>query len=80
MIRRKCIEFNGDFWHCNPDDFNGNDIHRVKNKTAKEIWEIDRNKIDLIKSKGYDVLTIWESEYRKDPESTLKKCLNFLND
>jgi hypothetical protein len=79
MIRRKCIEFNGDFWHCNPDDFNENDIHRVKNKTAKEIWEIDRNKIDLIKSKGYDVLVIWDSEYRKDPESTLQKCLNFLN-
>jgi hypothetical protein len=80
MIRRKCIEFNGDFWHCNPDDFNENDTHRVKNKTAKEIWEIDRNKIDLIKSKGYQVLVIWDSEYRKDPESTLQKCLKFLND
>lgn len=80
MNRRKCIEFNGDFWHCNPKDFDENDIHRVKNKTAKEIWETDKSKSDLIMSKGYTVLTIWESEYRKDPEKTLQKCLNFLND
>lgn len=79
MLRKKCIEFNGDFWHCNPNFFNSGDIHRVKNKKASEIWKIDEDKINLIKNKGYEILIIWESDYRKNPEATLEKCINFLN-
>jgi hypothetical protein len=77
--KKKCIEFNGDFWHCNPIKFCPNDIHRVKNKKASDIWENDKNKLDLINSKGYDVLVIWESEYRKCPQQTLQKCIEFIN-
>lgn len=79
MIRKKCIEFNGDFWHCNPEVFSSDDVHRVKNKKASDIWKIDEDKINSIKNIGYDILVIWESEYRKNPEETLKKCINFLN-
>jgi uncharacterized protein YaeQ len=79
MIRKKCIEFNGDFWHCNPEVFNSDDIHRVKNKKASDIWKIDEDKINSIKNIGYDILVIWESEYRKNPKEVLEKCINFLN-
>jgi len=34
--------------------------------TAEQLWEYDKNKIDLIKSKGYNLEVIWESEYKKD--------------
>jgi hypothetical protein len=37
------------------------------------------NKISLIESKGYKVLTIWESEYRNNPQQTLEKCIKFIN-
>jgi hypothetical protein len=80
MERKKCIEFNGDFWHCNPSNFDHDYIHRVKNKTAREIWEIDETKINLIKKINYDVLVIWESEYRKDTQQTLEKCIKFINE
>lgn len=80
MMRKKCIEFNGDFWHCNPRLFKPEEIHRIKNKKASDIWENDKNKIDLVKSKGYDVLIIWESEYKKNPQQTLEKCIKFIND
>jgi G:T-mismatch repair DNA endonuclease (very short patch repair protein) len=48
--------------------------------TAEEKWAADSKKINLIKKAGYEVLVIWESEYHKDPELTLKKCIDFLND
>jgi G:T-mismatch repair DNA endonuclease (very short patch repair protein) len=76
---KKCIEFNGDYWHCNPSKYNENYIHTIMNKSAKEIWDNDEKKIRWMNEHSYQVLTIWESEYRKNPEQTLEKCLNFLN-
>ena len=34
--------------------------------TAKELWDYDKNKIDLIRNKGYNLEVIWESEYKKN--------------
>lgn len=77
---KKVIEFNGDFWHCNPEKFDENYNHRVMKKTASEIWALDKEKKDWLTNHGYNVLVIWESEYRKDPSATLEKCLRFLNE
>jgi hypothetical protein len=79
MFRKKCIEFNGDFWHCNPLEYNEDYVHRVKGITALEIWNNDELKNELIQKMNYQVLIIWESEYRKNPEKTLQKCLDFIN-
>jgi hypothetical protein len=61
------IEYNGDYWHCNPNKYNSDYYHKIKNKTAKEIWEYDNTKIDLIKNKGYNLEIMWESDYNKSP-------------
>lgn len=77
----KCIEFHGDFWHCNPDKYNADHKHRITNKTASEIWEYDITKKEFIENEmGCEYLTIWESEYKKDKKSTIKKCIDFLNE
>ena len=34
--------------------------------TAKQIWEYDSQKIDLIKKYGYNLEVIWESELKND--------------
>jgi G:T-mismatch repair DNA endonuclease (very short patch repair protein) len=68
------IEYNGDYWHCNPKKYKPNYFHQVKNKTAKELWEYDKNKIDLIKEKGYYLEVIWESELKED-ESIINKII-----
>ena len=47
--------------------YSANYYHQVKNKTAKELWEYDENKIDLIKSKGYNLVIVWESDLKDDP-------------
>ena len=36
-------------------------------------------KSDVAKENGFELLVIWESEYKKFPEETLEKCIKFLN-
>ena len=79
-IENKIIEFNGDFWHMNPDIYDKNSYNKVKNMSAEEIWKYDMEKIKCAESHGYKVLVIWESEYRKDKEGTIQKCIDFLTE
>jgi G:T-mismatch repair DNA endonuclease (very short patch repair protein) len=60
------IEFNGDYWHCNPKKYNADYYNQVKGKTAKELWDYDKNKIDLIRSYGYNLEVVWESDLKED--------------
>ena len=75
----KLIEFNGDYWHCNPKQCKEDFYNKSKLLTAKEIWENDKLKIQCAQKNGYDVLVIWESEYNENPHNTLRKCIKFLN-
>lgn len=65
------IEFNGDVFHGNPQLFNESDCPNPYDKTltAKQMWLNDKEKIDLAKSKGFDVMIIWERDYRNDSET-----------
>jgi G:T-mismatch repair DNA endonuclease (very short patch repair protein) len=38
----------------------------VKQKTAQELWDYDKNKIDLLKEYDYNLEVVWESDYKKD--------------
>lgn len=60
------IEYNGDYWHCNPKKYNEDYYHQIKGKTAKELWEYDKYKIDLIRDNGYNLEIVWESDLKKD--------------
>lgn len=60
------IEFNGDYWHCNPETYSENFYHHVKKKTAKEIWEEDLKRSETIESLGYKILVVWEKQYKKE--------------
>lgn len=77
---KKIIEFNGDYWHCNPNKYEDDYYHSVKQKLASDLWEYDTYKRELAESHGYSVLVIWESDYKQDPEGEIQKCLNFIND
>lgn len=70
------IEYNGDYWHCNPNKFKPDYFNHKKNKTAKEIWEYDKNKIDLAIKNDYIVEIIWESDYKKNKITLIDKILN----
>jgi G:T-mismatch repair DNA endonuclease (very short patch repair protein) len=57
------IEYNGDYWHCNPKKYHENFFHPHKKKTAKEIWVQDEIRIDNLKKLGYTLEVIWESDF-----------------
>jgi hypothetical protein len=56
-------EFFGDFYHGNPHRYDKNKFNPICKKTMGELYEqtIQRNK--HIISKGYNLITIWESEW-----------------
>jgi hypothetical protein len=77
VFNNKIIEFNGDYWHANPKIYDKNKI-LTGGITAFEKWEIDKQKILLANSHGYEVLTIWESEFVENPNHIINKCIKFL--
>ena len=82
FYKDKIIEFNGDYWHGNPElylfeDYVGNIINN-KPTYAYELWARDAKKMMVAENRGYKVMVVWESEFMEMPKDTIKKCLSFL--
>jgi hypothetical protein len=76
---KKCIEFNGNYWHSNPLIYERNWINPHTKLTTIEVQLKDNDKINTIKElRGYECLTIWEKDYDDNPELMIIKCLEFL--
>ena len=81
-INRKIIEFHGDMYHGNPKKYKSDDYPHPfrKNITAQEMWDKDKIKLDVAIEEGFEVLVIWDSEYRwGNKQEITNKCLTFLN-
>lgn len=62
------IEVQGDFWHANPKYYKDNSVLNFpgnKKKIARELWEGDRKKLELVEKLGYIVVYLWEDEVKK---------------
>jgi len=57
-------EYHGDYWHGNPNKFKQDDMNEVCNKTYKELYENTLKREKIIKDLGYNLVTIWESEWK----------------
>ena len=79
MYKNKIIEFQGDYWHCNPNLYDKDFYNKVKQKTAQEIWNYDNVKKECAEYYGYDILYIWEYDYYQNREEVINKCIEFLN-
>lgn len=77
-LKNKIIEYNGDFWHCNPKIYAPEYINPRTKLTASDKWKTDKEKIKFAQSKGYEVMVVWESEFKQNKEEVLKKCIQFL--
>jgi hypothetical protein len=75
---KKIIEYNGDYWHANPKKFSKNTIVR-NGLSANDLWKKDIIKRRVANRLGYKILTIWESDYLKEPSMCIEKCLKFLS-
>lgn len=79
---KKCIEFNGDHFHGNPELYKEDECPNPfkKDLTCREIWEHDYNKNRCIEAeRDFEVLVVWEKDYRENPENIIQKCREFLN-
>lgn len=75
----KIIEFNGDYWHCNPRKYSETYYHPQIKLFATQVWDRDNVKLNLATTHGFNVLVIWESDFRKDSETTILNVLKWLN-
>ena len=75
------IEFQGDYWHCNPKKYSEDFFNDVKQLYAKDIWNYDQNKKDFICKKLNNpiYLQIWESEYKENPLKIIQDILLYYN-
>jgi len=80
LKNKKIIEYNGDEYHANPKKYESYDTPHPfrKNITSEEMWKKDKDKKEIAELNGFEVLTIWDSEYKKNKKIILKKCLKFL--
>ena len=62
-ITNTIYEFNGDYWHGNPNKYNLNDLNQRNNKTFGELYQATLTKEKLIKEGGYNLISIWEEDY-----------------
>lgn len=78
-ILKLIVEFNGDVFHANPKIYKINDRPNPFNReiTAGEIWEYDKHKIKVAKKeRDFDVIVIWEYDYKNNLDSCIKKVVN----
>lgn len=69
------VEYYGDFWHRNPRKYPSDFLSY--GKTSQEIWEIDKTRVNLIKShpEVSDVIIVWESEVIKNPHQVAENII-----
>ena len=86
MLGDKIIEFNGDYWHANPEDYSPDDVmhygkshaNKLGGDTAKDVWAYDRKRIEMLEGMGYKVKVVWEKDYRRNPDIIVGECIQFL--
>jgi hypothetical protein len=70
------LECQGDYFHCNPIKYSPDYYHVKRQKTAKEIWDIDANRKKFLIDSGYNIIYIWENDWmnrRKETEELINK-------
>lgn len=74
------IEFNGDYWHCNPQQYEPDFWHPHMQQSAQSIWDKDKNKLDAATRAGYHTKVVWESDWKEDADQVIASCVEWLDD
>lgn len=65
-------EFEGDFWHGNPNIYDLNSVNTKLNVPFQELYDKTLNKLNILQNMGYNVVYIWENDWRKGIKSVKK--------
>lgn len=69
---KELIEFQGDYWHCNPSKYDPDYFHTIKKMFAWEIWEFDAEKKKQAEKRGWSVKYVWESDYQQEIKTRIQ--------
>lgn len=62
------LEFNGTYWHLDPDAYDEDYYDDCRDVTASQVWDEDREKMKLAESKGYNIEVVWQREWESVEE------------
>ena len=75
------IEFQGDYWHANPNIYDDKFFNKVTQLYSTEIWEYDMNKKEFIiryfNNPVY--LEIWENDYKTNKLNVVNSILKYYD-
>ncbi len=79
LYKNKVIEFYGDYWHGNPIKYSSGDMIKYPSSTkiVNDIWNKDLKKIENLSKSGYDVLVIWENDWKKNKSECIEKIKKY---
>lgn len=73
-----CVEYHGNYWHCNPLLYESTFLHPQSNLPASEIWKNDQIKQEyLLSARGITTIVVWESD---DVLKSINKIQEIKND
>ncbi|BEH88500.1 hypothetical protein [Klebsiella phage phiKp_21] len=71
------IEVHGDYWHMNPKTHNPSYINPTTKMSAKQKWHLDKVKVGFANKNGYDVIVIWESDWKTDKDNIMENIIKY---
>lgn len=76
------VEFNGDFWHANPNkNINPEKFENKCGLTIEEKWEKDKIRNEFIESYlNTKIFVVWENDFRKNKEECVNKIVSDINE
>jgi hypothetical protein len=77
-LDNKIIEYNGDFYHANPNLYDESFMNPKTKKSAREIWAKEAHKEKIANDNGFSILRIWENEYKSNKQECVNRCVEFL--
>ena len=77
IYKNKIIEFYGDYWHKNPKKYSIGD-KGIGVRSVGDIWQRDMKRIEVLEEMGYDVMIVWELDYKSDKKLVFNECSEFL--
>lgn len=80
MYKDRVLPTNGDIFHGNPSMYSEKDTPNPYNKslTTEEIWAYDKQKVDFLVEKGYNVKIVWEKDFKENKTKVIEECKAFL--
>ena len=75
---KRIIEFHGDLWHGNPKMFEETDCNPINGQPYSEKWKYDSEKKETAENNGFEVMVVWESDYKNFRKDVVEKAREFI--